>query len=123
MAQPLALLFIDDSDADIELATRALQRSGIDAVWKVASSEPSLREVLGGWTPDLILSDFSMPTLTGPEALHLCRELAPAAPFVFFTGMLGARDLEKVAASGVSHVSKDRLEVLPAQVKRLVGKS
>ena len=38
---------------------------------------------------DLILSDFTLPSFNGHEALALAKACAPDTPFVFFSGPIG----------------------------------
>ncbi|HEX6267180.1 MAG TPA: response regulator, partial [Burkholderiales bacterium] len=91
------VLFIEDSQDDVELAVRALSRDGLAATFNRVESADGLRRALANVVPDVILSDFSMPNFDGIQALRLARELAPAVPFIFVSGTIG----EEVAIEAI----------------------
>src|SRR5918999_1087534 len=88
-AGPVNILFIEDSEHDVELAVRTLERDGLQASWRQVATEPTLKEALAAALPDVIVSDFSMPGFDGLLALRISRQLAPAVPFIFVSGTIG----------------------------------
>src|SRR6266849_4975798 len=79
---PIQVLFIEDSEIDVELALRALDQGGFDVSWERVDAEEDLKRALGSSKPQAILSDFSMPRFDGVDALRLAKELAPGVPFI-----------------------------------------
>jgi len=64
------ILLIDDSEVALHFASRVLGRAGYDV--RTTNDVHSVASVLGGWRPDVILTDVDMPGITG---LELCRML------------------------------------------------
>ncbi|HYH42293.1 MAG TPA: EAL domain-containing protein, partial [Burkholderiales bacterium] len=87
-----------------------------ERVYTRATYERALLE----FAPDLILSDFSMPTdLDGFTALGIAREQAIGVPFIFVSGTIGEeRAVAAMKAGATDYVLKDRLERLGPVVKR-----
>ncbi len=84
-ARGLKVLVVDD-DVLISMSTAdMLQDLGHDAI-EVNSGERAL-EVLAQGTPvDLIITDFSMPRMTGAELAVKVREMRPTLPILLATG-------------------------------------
>src|SRR6202008_5195646 len=59
------VLFVEDSEIDVELAVRALGKEGLPMSWSAVCTEPALRSAPAERTPEIILSDFSMPAFDG----------------------------------------------------------
>src|SRR5206468_2257583 len=85
----LRLLLTEDNPADAELELRELKRAGLRIAHRIADTEQGFVGALREFSPDVILSDCSMPGCAGMAALALARDLAPDTPFVFVSGTLG----------------------------------
>jgi two-component system cell cycle sensor histidine kinase/response regulator CckA len=91
MGTPLRVLFVEDQEDDVALVLRELRRCGYDipdGSWKRVQTDEALVAALRkpGSTWDLVVSDFSMPSFTGPEALALCKERGVEMPFIIVSG-------------------------------------
>jgi CheY-like chemotaxis protein len=119
---PLRIVSLEDDVEDALLVERALRASGIPFVFRrVEGREEFLRALAEEEPPDVILSDHSVPSLTGLEALALARERRPGIPFIFVSGQVTERyavELLKAGATGCVH--KDNLTALGAAVRRAV---
>ena len=121
---PINVLFVEDSEIDVELELRALQRDGLEVLYQRVDSEVALREALGKVLPDAILSDFSMPGFDGLRALSLSREIAPRVPFIFVSGTIGEeRAIEAIRNGATDYVLKNNLRRLPTSVRRALGEA
>jgi DNA-binding NtrC family response regulator len=94
----LKILFAEDSAQDVELAIRALKRSGISAIATRECTEVAFRDALISALPDIIISDSSMPQFSSKLALAAARELAPTVPFIVLSGSVAK------AMAGVDHL-------------------
>lgn len=90
------VLLIDDSEVSLHFTAGVLSRAGFEV--RSSTDVYELGSVLGGWRPDVILTDVDMPGVTGVE---LCRMLKSSyetahVPVVLFSA-LPASELEVLA--------------------------
>ena len=117
---PWRVLLVDDCADDTELVCIELAHGGLDVLCRRVDSEPQVLEALRSFKPHLVLSDINMPGFSGERALQLVHDAAPATPFAYLSGDRGAYG-EETPAGDVEHLSKDRLDQLPAFARRLLG--
>jgi signal transduction histidine kinase len=86
MAKILRVLFIEDEEDDVALLLHELARGGYDVTYERVDTEHALRIALTRSEWDVILSDFSMPTFDGPQALAIVKELRIDVPFIIVSG-------------------------------------
>jgi diguanylate cyclase (GGDEF)-like protein/PAS domain S-box-containing protein len=121
---PVNVLFVEDSQDDVELELRALERDGLQILSQRVDSEGALRQALATMLPDAILSDFSMPGFDGLQALKLSRELAPRVPFIFVSGTIGEeRAIEAIRQGATDYVLKNNLRRLSTSVRRALAEA
>jgi adenylate cyclase len=90
------VLLIDDSEVSLHFTAGVLTRAGFEV--RSSTDVYELGSVLGGWRPDVILTDVDMPGVTGVE---LCRMLKASyetahVPVVLFSA-LSPEELEVLA--------------------------
>ncbi len=118
------ILMLEDSDLDAALVERELARSELDIDYQRVSARAPYAQALQDGGFDLILSDFSLPDFNGVEALDLARTLAPEAPFIFVSGVVGEEfAIESLKEGATDYVLKQRLERLPSAVKRALAEA
>jgi len=119
-------VILAEDDLDIQLVARlALKRAGFTV--KVVGNGKDALEAVRAQAPDVILLDWMMPELDGPET---CRQLKadPATagiPVVFLTAKSQESEIQRGLSLGaVGYVTKpfDAL-TLGQHVKELIGKS
>src|SRR5439155_1719420 len=68
---------------------------------------------------DLIISDYTLPTINGREALRLAAEYCPGIPFIFLSGTLGEdAAIQSLLDGATDYVLKSSLKRLAPSVKR-----
>ncbi|MDB4942645.1 MAG: Sensory box histidine kinase/response regulator [Labilithrix sp.] len=119
-SEPLKLLLVEDSDDDAALVLREVARSGIDFTPTRVDNEADLREALRE-SFDIVLSDYTLPTLDAPRALRIVRELRGDLPFIVVSGTIGEDAAVEVMRNGANdYLLKDKLARLgPAIVREL----
>jgi two-component system, sensor histidine kinase and response regulator len=119
--EALRILLVEDSENDAKLVLRALRRRYPDVHSERVEDAASMRAALARAAWDVIVSDWSLPTFSGLEALALAREMARDVPFIFVSGTVGEELAVEVMRAGASdYVLKDKLGRLPLTVEREV---
>jgi signal transduction histidine kinase len=113
------ILMLEDNAADAELTRFALRKGGLRfSMSRVETREEYLDEV-SQRTPELILSDYSLPGFNGHDALSIAREQCPETPFIFVTGTMGEEvAIETLKSGATDYVLKTRLSRLVPAVNR-----
>jgi len=117
--RPLRALLVEDSAADAEMIVRALERDGWAPKWERVEDARGLGAALdrGGW--DVVLSDYSLPRFSAPEALAVVRARKVDVPFVIVSGTVDEETAVASMKAGASDfLSKQRLARLGAAVAR-----
>ncbi len=104
MTIPLRILFVEDSPDDAQLIMLQLEREGLDAEFQRVDTEAAFLAALA-LTPDLILSDYSLPKFNGLRALHLLKERGVDIPFILISGTVG----EELAVDAIKQGADDYL--------------
>jgi CheY-like chemotaxis protein len=100
MAEPLRILFVEDSEIDALLVTRQLRQAGYALEMQRVENEPDLRKALQEHEWDVILSDYSMPHLNGAVALRVLREIGIDIPFIVISGTMGEEAAVQLMKAG-----------------------
>ena len=92
------LMIIDDDETIIETLTYNLTRLG----FKVASFKRSMDALsqLEAFNPDLIVIDWMLPDITGPEVVKLIRQRSYEIPILMLTGRSSPNDIATGLSSG-----------------------
>jgi diguanylate cyclase (GGDEF)-like protein len=118
----LRILFVDDSDVDIELARHELKRDGLEFEWRASHDEAGLRRELDGFKPHVIVCDYSIPGFSGRGALEIVQRSTPELPFIFLSGTIGEeRAVECLREGAVDYVLKDSPRRLGPAVRRALA--
>ena len=115
--RPLRILVVDDEPM-VRLVTTKLLRMRGHAVDDADGGAAAL-DALEGLTYDLMITDLSMPGMSGRELAHAVRDRFPALPVILLTGDTDAQ----AEGSDVSAVVKKpfQLDALEAVVQQVVG--
>ena len=120
----LRVLLVEDLASDAELELRELRRSGLIFDARIVETEVDFRRELGGFEPDVILSDFSLPRFSGMAALAIARELRPDLPFIFVSGTIGEENAVAALRSGATdYILKTNLQRFPSAVRRAISEA
>lgn len=119
------ILLIDDSEISLHFAANVLTRAGYDV--RTSMDVQELGPTLGQWRPDVILTDVSMPGISGLELCRLLKSSYETAhvPVVLFSA-LSSQELEAMAreCEADGFLSKaNGLDQLPHEVAMLLESS
>ncbi len=113
---PLRLLHLEDNPADAGLIHAQIGTEWPDSVIKLVDNRAAFKAAIDGEDFDLILSDYSLPSFNGLEALALVRERGLAMPFLFLSGTIGEDYAVAALQQGAAdYLLKDRpARLIPA---------
>ena len=121
--KPLKILFLEDVEADKELAVHELKKSGFDFSSIRVETKEALQEQVVKFAPDIIISDYSLPKYNGMQALKFIRENHSSIPFILFTGSINEETaVECMKAGADDYIIKEHLARLPFAVREVLKK-
>ena len=124
MKEIFNILILEDNASDAELVERALRKSGISFVSLRTETKLSFETALKDFQPDLILSDYSLPTYNGRDALEFVKTHFPDIPVIMVTGALGEEAaVELLKAGAKDYVLKDKIARLPFAIERVLAEA
>ncbi|MFP3713996.1 response regulator [Isoptericola variabilis] len=93
-------LVADDSRVMRQIVIRTLRQAGYDWEVREAADGAEALEAVRQDEPDVVLSDWNMPNLTGIELLQRLRQEGFGTPFGFITSEGSAEMREAAEAAG-----------------------
>ena len=123
MSRSLKILHLEDLSADAEMVDRVLRKAQFRFERKLVLDKPDFVRALQDFTPDIILSDHSLPAFNSLEALRITREAGISVPFILVTATVSEEYAVNMIKEGASdYILKDRLERLPNAVQNALDK-
>ena len=112
-------MILEDVPTDAELMKYELTEAGMTFSSRRVAVKAAFLKELEEFSPDIILSDYSLPSFDGLSALKIAVERYPDLPFIFVSGALGEeRAIELLKKGATDYVLKDRLLRLAPAVSR-----
>jgi len=118
----LRALLVEDSPADAELLVHELRAAKFDLTFERVETAGQMKQALerGGW--DIVLSDYSLPTFSGPEALCVKQAMGVDIPFIIVSGTIGEETAVSALKAGAhDFLVKGRLARLVPAIERALG--
>ncbi len=123
MSKELRVLILEDVPSDAELAQRELKTVLEKFTVEVVETEEDFLNSLKAFNPDLILSDYQLPSFNGLSALLLARGYNSFIPFIILTGSINEDTaVECMKAGADDYVIKDRIKRLAPAVLNAIQK-
>jgi PAS domain S-box-containing protein len=114
----LRILFVEDLPSDVDLAVLELRKEGLRFEHQRVDTRDDFIKALKEFIPDIVISDYMMPSYNGMEALKDAREVDPSLPFILFTGSMNEETaVECLKAGAVDYAIKEHMTRLPFAVK------
>lgn len=119
MDKLLRVLMIEDSPDDVLLTLHSIKQSGYTVYSERVDTEEQLVHALdSSW--DLILCDYSMPSLGGLKALEVVRGRTTEVPFIIVSGTIGEEKAVRAIKAGANdYVNKLHLVLLTPAIERI----
>ncbi|MFO7754805.1 MAG: PAS domain S-box protein, partial [Bacteroidales bacterium] len=110
----IKILFAEDLQTDLELAQREIRKGEIAYSHEVVDTEEEFRRALKEFKPDVIISDYSMPSFDGMAALKITRSVNRNIPFIVLTGSMNEETAVACMKAGANdYVIKEHINRLP----------
>lgn len=124
MATNLRILIVEDNESDADLLQRELKKSDINFIATVVQTRVDFKKALDSFSPDLILSDYALPSFDAESAFHIKQERHSEIPFIIVSGIIGEENAVKLIKAGVTdYVSKHKLFTLSTKITRALNDS
>jgi CheY-like chemotaxis protein len=95
------ILFVDDEAELVRLGSTALAQLGYEVVAHTSSVEALAAFQAAPQHFDLVITDYTMPQMTGEALVHTLRRLRPDLPIILGTGFNHTMDAERARALGI----------------------
>ena len=119
MSGVLKILIVEDNEFDADLILRELNKSNLDFTSQIVKTSEAFESSLTTFKPEIVLSDYSLPTFNGVTAFNIKQRICPFIPFIIVSGVIGDENAVSLIKSGVTDfVSKDKLFMLTQKITR-----
>ncbi|WP_411273176.1 ATP-binding protein [Daejeonella sp.] len=119
MSNILNILIVEDNRFDADLINRELKKSDLNFNSQIVQAPSEFESALDAFKPDIILSDYSLPSFDGATAFRIKQSKYPYIPFIIVSGVIGEENAVELIKSGVTDfVSKDKLFTLVQKIHR-----
>ncbi len=120
----LRILLVEDNDADAVLVERQIRKIIEKPTIEVVDTLDGVKEKLINFAPDVVLSDYNLPTCTGLDVLELVKDYDEDLEFIFITGTINDEELAaNTILSGASgYILKKHINTLGEKLEPLFKK-
>lgn len=116
------ILIVEDNANDAELLLHQLRQDGLDVdKYTVVERPEDFSDALDEEKWDVILSDYSMPHFSGPDALELLKSTAKDIPFIIVSGTVGEETAVECMKAGANDflIKGQLLRLTPAITREI----
>jgi len=96
----MRILVVDDSRAMRSIVIRAVKAAGVEACFLEAENGAEALAAVRQHQPDLVLSDWNMPEMSGIDLLQALRAEGNGVPFGLVTSEGGAPQRDRARQAG-----------------------
>ena len=119
MGKSLNVLFVEDSEDDVELTVNELIHGGFAPVTRRVETEPEMQNALDtqGW--DIVICDYRMPKFSAEKALECLQDSSRDLPFIILSGVVGSEEAVTLLKRGAhDFLNKNKLARLIPAIER-----
>jgi len=107
------ILFVEDSQDDVSLLVRTLERYGLELYFRRVETIPALKEALQGQPWDAVLIDYTLPSFNGVDAISAIKASGQRPGTIIVSGTISEDIAVKTLTAGADdYVLKDNLKRL-----------
>ena len=119
MSNSIRVLFVDDSEDDVMLLSKALEKGGYSPTYEQVDTADAMSDALDNQTWDVILCDYAMPNFSSFSALDLYKKKGFDLPFIIVSGTITDETAVAAMKAGAhDYIIKDNLARLCPAIDR-----
>jgi DNA-binding NtrC family response regulator len=121
---PLRILLVEDDKADADHTIKSIHNIVERPQVKVVDVLKDFSEQLQIFIPDVIISNYNLPTCNGLEILELTMSIDPSIPFIFLTGDIDDEELaaNTILAGTTGFILKKDMDRMEEKIRPLLKK-
>jgi PAS domain S-box-containing protein len=124
MEKEVKILILEHDVNDLELLQYALKKSELSYISQIVETRETFEKALTAFRPDIVLSDFSLPSFDGFTAFKIKEQVLPETPFIVVSGTIGDENAVDLIKTGVTdYVLKEKLYQLVPKIKRAIDEA
>ena len=120
----LRILLVEDLETDAALIQRQIKKIVKTPKIEVTDNLEDCQELLVNFAPDVVLSDYNLPTCTGLDIMEMVKKYDDKIAFIFITGTIQDEELAaNTILNGASgYILKKHMNNLAEKLKPLLKK-
>ena len=123
MENVLNVLIVEDVATDAELIERELKKAGFRPATRIVETREVYIQAIAEFEPDIIFSDYNLPSFNGMQALLIRQEKLPNIPFILVTGANNEEiAVDCMRAGADDYILKENLTRLGQACKAAINK-
>lgn len=117
----IRVFFLEDNPDDIELELHELKRAGYNVEYDAARNKKKFLEKLPSLNADIMLADYSLPDITGYEAIEIFKQRNIDIPVILITGEGNEQvAVDSLRLGAMDYIIKRNMSGLSARVARVL---
>jgi len=119
ITEALKILMIEDNPTDVTLIKREIYKVAENAEITVCNNHSDFKSSIVSNPPDLVISDYNLPTSSGIEILETAQRLIPSVTFLFITGTINDEELaaDTILNGASGYILKKNISVLHKRIE------
>jgi DNA-binding NtrC family response regulator len=119
MTEKIKILIVEDNKRDADLLQLHLIKSELNFVSEIVQTKEGFESALDIFSPDIIISDYSLPSFDGVSAFHIKQQKNPDTPFIILSGTIGEENAVELIKFGINdYALKTKLFTLIPKITR-----
>jgi DNA-binding NtrC family response regulator len=102
MNYKIKILILEDDRNDVELLQYELKKLTLSYTTKLVQNREDFENSLETFKPDIILSDYSLPSFDGVSAFNIKQKKSPSIPFIIVSGTIGEENAVELIKNGIT---------------------
>lgn len=121
--KPVRILHLEDVQDESILVEDFIRKSGLNYEWRWVSTKEGYLAAIHEFSPDVIISDHSMPGISSVDAFKMVAEHGFDIPFILYTATVSEDFAVMMMREGIAdYVLKDRPQRLPHAIENALEK-